>query len=331
MNKYMIFLSLFAFVSQIASAVTYAVNIQVSDTLARPIEGASVVFKCTEYFENWYDEPDDYVPRSWSLRDTDVSGHTVSSTYQCTAGLESSVVANYRGLNATVPVSLHSGTNDMSLIIEGLEDLTVNVQDQDSNPIKGVEVTGTPATSGSTPSLSGTTDEKGIVTFKQVPATADFILRLKNGYEEKTMEADLANQGTSYVASMSAYKITALVVDDLGKPINGAVVNLSSSSSYSSALTDSSGKAVFSGLKPWNYTIAIEYKDRMISEEMKVESDIEKKLVMDIQGPSTAGMRTEAKQSGDYAVQDSVCPFAAAFLAIPTIMLWNGRKIKDKK
>jgi len=326
MNKYMIVLSLFAFVSQLVSATTYTVDIQVSDSLARPIEGASVVFKCTEHFANYYGEPDDYVPRSWSLRDTDASGHTASSTYQCTAGLESSVVAVYRGLNATIPVSLHSGTNDVSLIIEGLEDLTVAVQDQDSDPIKDVGVTCAPVTSGSVPSLSGTTDENGIAVFKQVPSTADFIVRLKNGYEEKNIEADLADQGVSYLVNMSTYEATVLAVDDLNRPIGGAMVNISSGSSYSSALTDSGGKAVFSRLKPWNYTIAIDYKDSKISEEMKVESDIEKKFVMDIQGPSTTGMRTEAEQSGNYAVQDSVCPFAAAFLAIPSLALWHGRK-----
>jgi hypothetical protein len=325
-NKYMMVLSLFAFVSQLVSAATYTVDIHVSDSLARPIEGASVVFKCTEYFENWYDEPDDYVPRSWSLRDTDASGHTASSTYQCTAGLESSVVAVYRGLNATIPVSLHSGTNDVSLIIEGLEDLTVAVQDQDSDPIKDVGVTCMPVASGSTPSLSGTTDEKGVVVFKQVPATADFMLRLKNGYEEKTMEADLANQGNSYSVNMITYTATILVVDDSNRPIGGAIVNISSGLSYSTALTDSGGKAVFRGLRPWNYTISIEYSNRQISAEVKVDSDIEKTFVMDIQGPSTTGMRTEAKQSGNYVVQEAVCPFAAAFLALPSLALWHGRK-----
>jgi ribosomal protein L25 (general stress protein Ctc) len=400
MDKYIIVLLILAFVSQPVFAATYIVEVQVSDSSARPIQGASLVFKCMEHFGDWFTDPED-VPRSWPLRDTDSSGSATIDTYgQCTAGLDSSIVANYKGLSVTIPVSLHSGTNKISVVIEGLEDLTVIVQDQDSNPIKDVEVGGTPVASGSVPSISGTTDENGIVVFKQVPSAADFLLRLKNGYEEKTMEADLANQGTSYSVNMSTYTVTASVVDDLDKPIGGAILNVSSGSSYSSALTDSGGKAVFRGLKSWNYTIAMAYNNRQSSAEVKVDSDIEKKFIMDIHGPSITNMRTEAKsskepvyvlanvadnnsglkyvkmyysfnqvswieipvsltgdgtnrgtvpaqpkgtrisykvasednagnpseQGGYYTVQDAVCPFAAAFLALPSLAVWHGRK-----
>jgi hypothetical protein len=297
MKKLALILGMLVLLSGMAFATSFTLEVHVSDGIGRPVKGVSVTFNCLEHFSDYDGERD--VPRSWALSDSDASGSTKMSDYQCTAGKPASVMATYQGLNFSLPVDLHSGSNTISIVIPDLYDISVTVQDQASHPIKGVTITGTPTASGSTRPLSGTTDEKGIAVFTQVPAGSDFILRLKNGDEEKTQEATVGSKGTDYLVSMSTYPLTVSALDDMNNSLAGAIVNVSAGSYYTGLLTDSAGKAVVSGLSPGTYTLAVSYSGHLLSNNVKVDSAVSKSFDFDIHGPEITNAHIESTSSSD--------------------------------
>ena len=173
-------------------------EVNVVDSSGRPVQGAAVVFSCTVIDYNQEFPPPSYLPTmipfnrtvKFVLDSTDKNG--IASDYppyvDCGVGLPMNATVTYQGMSTNVSGTFKGAPNSLNVIMTELYDLRLYVVDRSSSPLKNVEIVATPTTNPEISRLSGKTDGNGTITFKQIPNNAEFLVWLKSGTEEKSVD-----------------------------------------------------------------------------------------------------------------------------------------------
>lgn len=277
------------------------ISVFVADQNGRPIEGANVILQC-EYYKQ-------YMPTktvTYDIAQSDSEGICYANAkfegpftlkLSCYALHPASVIVTYCGRSETVAGTWGMGLNRFTVILPDFYEVKINVVDQNGNPIKDVEVTATPAESGTCPQFKGTTNEGGVVAFKQIPSSSTLLLYMVNGGEEKYASVNIGAGDTEQSIVMNTYSLSLSVVDGGDKPIRGATINVSREGYSTLAETGPDGIAVIDGLQPATYS----YKVISGKEKYAAEVELDKDKRVDVVLGSTAG--SQAVSSKPAAVE----------------------------
>ncbi len=118
----------------------------------------------------------------------------------------------------------------------------------------------------------GKTDNGGAVTFKNLPWTSGYEVRVIYAGKEVLKKEEVLDEGTRIVKVNAAlYSLTVKVSDKNGKPVRGIEVNVWNGSKaypvYASTISGSDGKASLKFLVPENYITLLTYKGDILSND----------------------------------------------------------------
>lgn len=224
--------------------------------------------------------PDDY-RSSYEL--TNASGVAVFSDVY--SSIPSATVTIYwRNVEVAYETVDLSANINIFVIVCNVADLEVLAQDDESNSLKGAEVT-LHWESDITQTLKSNTNDQGLAVFPQMPY---YEYQVQTNWLARQVHDgifDFNNSSTSYVADCSVYDLDVMVFDKEDRPISGAKVTISRDDEWKKSTTTEVGIANFPQLSFGNYVIEASYESSSNTTTVQLTKSTEATLYLNITVP----------------------------------------------
>jgi imidazoleglycerol phosphate dehydratase HisB len=161
-------------------------------------------------------------------------------------------------------------------VILPVDDVLIKVVDFEGRPVLGAAVKFAGLDIGST-------DSEGIITVSQVSLDNDYIITVvMGGVEVGSDRVRFTASKTSATIQVGIYDVTVVVMDTVGRPIQGALIEIIKDGVIvARTVTDTSGSAVIGKLISADYVVRVSYK-QFIAETRLLKGTRNTKITLDI-------------------------------------------------